>query len=155
MLRRRREDGDLHRAPVSAGEAALGQEPFPHPGQVDAMSPVDAGPVQGVGGQAEEDLAREGVVPLQGRRGSFSANAAWTVLWAIAHNLTRAAGALASMFHARARTATIRAHLINVPARFARSARRLTLHLPEGWPWQAAWDGLHAAVHRQPAAITT
>ncbi len=87
--------------------------------------------------------------------GSFSANAAWTVLWAIAHNLTRAAGALASMFHARARTATIRAHLINVPARFARSARRLTLHLPEGWPWQAAWDGLHAAVHRQPAAITT
>ncbi|MGH3998668.1 MAG: hypothetical protein ACRDTJ_14545, partial [Pseudonocardiaceae bacterium] len=25
--------------------------------------------------------------------GSFSANAAWAVLWAIAHNLTRAAGA--------------------------------------------------------------
>jgi hypothetical protein len=87
--------------------------------------------------------------------GSFHANAAWTVLWAIAHNLTRAAGALASMLHARATTATIRAHLIKVPARVARSARRLILHLPEGWPWQAAWDGLHAAVHRQPAAITT
>ena len=84
--------------------------------------------------------------------GSFQANAAWAVLWAIAHNLTRAAGTLASMFHARARTATIRAHLINVPARIARSARRLTLHLPQGWPWQAAWDGLHAAVHRQPQA---
>ena len=80
--------------------------------------------------------------------GSFNANAAWAVCWAIAHNLTRAAGALASMFHARATTATIRAHLINVPARIARSARRLTLHLPEGWPWEAAWDGLQEAVHR-------
>ena len=81
--------------------------------------------------------------------GSFAANAAWAVLWAIAHNLTRAAGTLASMAHARATTATIRAHLINVPARTARGARRLTLHLPQGWPWQAAWEGLHTAVHRR------
>src|SRR4051812_5089751 len=80
--------------------------------------------------------------------GVFTANAAWAVLWAISHNLTRAAGALASTFHARATTATIRAHLINVPARLARSARRLTLHMPDDWPWQAAWTGLHAAVHR-------
>ncbi len=80
--------------------------------------------------------------------GSFSANAAWAVLWAIAHNLTRAAGTLASITHARATTATIRAHLFNVPARTARGARRLTLHLPEGWPWQAAWEGLHTAIHR-------
>jgi hypothetical protein len=85
--------------------------------------------------------------------GSFCANAAWAVLWAIAHNLTRAAGTLASMVHTRATTATIRAHLINVPARIARGARRLTLHLPEGWPWEAAWAGLHAAVHR-PAKTT-
>ena len=85
--------------------------------------------------------------------GVFNANAAWAVLWAISHNLTRATGALASTFHARATTATIRAHLINVPARIARSARRLTLHMPDGWPWQAAWTGLHAAVHR-PARPT-
>ena len=80
--------------------------------------------------------------------GSFQANAAWAVLWAIAHNLTRAAGALASTFHARATTATIRAHLINVPARLARRSRRLTLHLPERWPWEPAWANLHAAIHR-------
>ena len=86
--------------------------------------------------------------------GAFNANAAWTVLWAISHNLTRAAGALASMFHARATTATIRAHLINVPARIARSGRRLTLHLPEQWPWHGGWDGLHHGVHRQPTATT-
>ncbi|MGH3570044.1 MAG: IS1380 family transposase [Pseudonocardia sp.] len=82
--------------------------------------------------------------------GTFPANAAWAVLWAIAHNLTRAAGALAGAFHARATTATIRAHLINVPARLARSARRLTLHLPQHWPWQPAWDSLHAVIHRPP-----
>jgi hypothetical protein len=86
--------------------------------------------------------------------GVFNANAAWAVLWAISHNLTRAAGILASRFHARATTATIRAHLINVPARIARGARRVTLHLPEHWPWQAAWTGLHAAVHRQPRTAT-
>jgi hypothetical protein len=84
--------------------------------------------------------------------GSFQANAAWAVLWAISHNLTRAAGTLASMVHARATTATIRAHLINVPARISRGARRLTLHPPQDWPWQAAWEGLHAAVHRRTAA---
>ena len=77
------------------------------------------------------------------RRNSFS----------FAHNLTRAAGVLASMLHARATTATIRAHLINVPARIARGARRLTLHLPQGWPWQAALEGLHTAVHRRPPVV--
>jgi Transposase DDE domain group 1 len=80
--------------------------------------------------------------------GSFSANGAWAVLWAISHNLTRAAGALAGAVHARATTATIRAHLINVPARLARRSRRLTLHLPERWPWEPAWANLHAAIHR-------
>jgi hypothetical protein len=70
------------------------------------------------------------------------------VLWAIAHNLTRAAGALAGGLHARATTATIRAHLINVPARLARRSRRLTLHLPQRWPWEPAWVNLHAAIHQ-------
>jgi Transposase DDE domain group 1 len=82
--------------------------------------------------------------------GSFTANAAWAVLWAIAHNLTRAAGVLAGTFHARTTTATIRAHLIGVPARLARSARRLTLHLPQAWPWRSAWQALHTAIHRPP-----
>jgi hypothetical protein len=86
--------------------------------------------------------------------GSFAANAAWAVLWAIAHNLTRAVGVLAGSFHARATTATIRAHLITVPARLARSARRITLHLPEHWPWQPAWASLHARIHQAPHLIT-
>ena len=60
----------------------------------------------------------------------------------MAFNLTRAAGVLASAFHAKATTGTIRAQLINVPARIARSARRLTLHLPDSWPWEQAWRKL-------------
>ncbi len=90
--------------------------------------------------------------------GTFTANAAWLVLAAIAFNLTRAAGALASAFHARATTGTVRAHLISVPARLARSARRLTLHLPRDWLWEAGWQELFTAVHghhRTHASLTT
>jgi hypothetical protein len=65
--------------------------------------------------------------------GKLAANAAWLALEAMAHNLTRAAGALASVFHAIARPATICDELINMPARIATSVRRLTLHLPTGW----------------------
>jgi hypothetical protein len=82
--------------------------------------------------------------------GNFQANAAWLTLAALAHNLTRAAGTLAGAFHARAATATIRDHLINVPARLARSARRLTLHLPERWPWEGDFTQLFTAVHAPP-----
>src|SRR6185369_518861 len=52
--------------------------------------------------------------------GVFTANAAWLTLAATTHNLLRAAGTLTSTFHARARGATLRAHLINIPARIAR-----------------------------------
>jgi hypothetical protein len=76
--------------------------------------------------------------------GQFWANSAWLVCAAMAFNLTRAAGALASALHARATTGTIRAQLINIPARLARSARRLTLHLPAAWPWEHAWRQLMA-----------
>ncbi len=84
--------------------------------------------------------------------GSFAANSAWLVLAAIAFNLTRAAGALASTFHARATTGTIRAQLISVPVRLARSARRLRLHLPRDWPWETAWSQLFDAICGPPAA---
>ena len=83
--------------------------------------------------------------------GDFSANSAWTVLAAIAFNLTRAAGVLASTFHAKARTATIRAQLIAVPARLARSARRTRMHLPRDWPWQNAWTQLFTSASDPPA----
>ena len=87
--------------------------------------------------------------------GSFKANSAWLVLAAMAFNLTRAAGCLASAFHARATTATLRAHLINVPARLAHSAGNLVLHLPERWPWQPAWEQLWDATMGAPPKLAT
>ena len=70
----------------------------------------------------------------------------------MAFNLTRAAGALASALHAKATTGTIRAQLINIPASLARSARRLTLHLPTGWPWEQAWRKMLTGAGPPPRA---
>lgn len=82
--------------------------------------------------------------------GDFQANAAWLALAAITHNLMRALGTLASAFHARATTSTLRDQLICVPARIARGARRLTLHLPRNWPWRDAWQQMFAVLHAPP-----
>jgi Transposase DDE domain group 1 len=84
---------------------------------------------------------------------SFAANSAWLVLAAIAFNLTRAAGALASSFHAKATTATLRRQLINVAARVTRSARRSTLRLPAAWPWADGWQRLFTAATGPPTRI--
>jgi len=85
--------------------------------------------------------------------GRFWANSAWLVCATMAFNLTRAGGVLASTFHAKATTGTIRAQLINVPARLACSARRMVLHLPVDWPWETAWTQLtDSARHGPPLA---
>jgi DDE family transposase len=87
--------------------------------------------------------------------GGFNANAAWLQLAAIAHNLTRALGSLASDKHGKARAATIRAELINVAARAARHGRGyLTWHLPHNWPWQQPWQAMFDATHQQPLTRT-
>ena len=79
--------------------------------------------------------------------GRFPANQAWLTLACLTHNLLRAAGCLTSVFHAKARTATLRRHLINIPARITRTARHITLRLPANWPWQHSYQGLFAATH--------
>ena len=88
--------------------------------------------------------------------GSFSANSAWTVLAAITHNLLRAAGTLAGKAQARARGATLRRQLVNVPARIARPQGKHTLHLPAHWPqatpWKALWNNTFTTDTRQVAA---
>src|SRR5918994_2618664 len=74
--------------------------------------------------------------------GRFPANGAWLTCAGITHNLLRAAGTLTGGSHAKARGATIRRNLINIPARVARRARRLVLHLPPHWPRADAWTAL-------------
>jgi hypothetical protein len=85
--------------------------------------------------------------------GVCAANAAWLSIAAMAHNLLRAAGALASLPFAKARAATIRRDLIAVAARTARHGRgHLTLHLPAGWHREHEWLNLFAAACGPPAA---
>ncbi|MGH3949136.1 MAG: transposase, partial [Pseudonocardiaceae bacterium] len=86
--------------------------------------------------------------------GVFTANAAWLVLAVIAFNLTRAAASLTQPDLVKATTATIRRKLITVPARVATSARRITLHLPQAWPWESAWTALFDRVSDPPPVIT-
>ena len=88
--------------------------------------------------------------------GNFAANAAWLSCAAISHNLLRAAGTLASRHHARARTGTLRRHLVAVPARIAHRGRgQIVLHLPRHWPWHDPWSGLFDATHRAHRAPPT
>ncbi len=71
--------------------------------------------------------------------GRFGANSAWVLCAAIAHNLLRATGILAGGTYGRARAATLRRKIVNIPARLARPQRRPILHLSRHWPWVEAW----------------
>src|SRR5689334_8554031 len=85
--------------------------------------------------------------------GFFPANAAWLTCAAIAHNLLRAAGSLASLAYGKARGATIRRDLIDVAARTARHGHgHITLHLPDGWHREHEWMTLFAAACGPPPA---
>ncbi|GIN05330.1 hypothetical protein Pve01_69880 [Planomonospora venezuelensis] len=101
--------------------------------------------------QVHADLKHAALAHLPS--GVFTANAAWLVLAVIAFNLTRAAASLTDPQLARATTATIRRKLITVPARVATSARRLTLHLPQAWPWETAWTALFDRVSDPPSHL--
>ena len=100
--------------------------------------------------QVHADLKNSALAHLPS--GVFAANAAWLVLAVIAFNLTRAAASLTEPDLVKATTATIRRKLITVPARVATSARRITLHLPQQWPWEPAWTLLFDRVSDPPHA---
>jgi hypothetical protein len=68
--------------------------------------------------------------------GHFFANAAWTVIAALAHNLLRWTGVLGLPGRTVRVARTLRRRLLAIPGRLTRNARRWTLHLPARWPWQ-------------------
>jgi hypothetical protein len=103
--------------------------------------------------QVNADLKNSALAHLPS--GKYAANGAWLVAAVMAFNLTRAAATLAGAKLARATTGTIRRTLIAVPARVASSARRLTLHLPTGWPWQHPWTALFTLACGPPGTATS
>jgi hypothetical protein len=84
--------------------------------------------------------------------GHFHANAAWTVLAALTHNLLRWTELLGLPATVVRAARTIRRRLLEVPGRLTRHARGWTLHLPARWPWQGDFEAALARIRALPAA---
>ena len=67
--------------------------------------------------------------------GRFAANGAWLAVQVIAHNLARWTARL-GLGEQIVTTKTLRRRFFSLAGRLTRSARRLMLHLPAGWPWE-------------------
>jgi Transposase DDE domain group 1 len=68
--------------------------------------------------------------------GKFWANAAWTVIAALAHNLLRWTTLIGLPDTTIPTARTLRRRLLCVPGRITRTARTVTLRMPARWPWQ-------------------
>ena len=77
--------------------------------------------------------------------GDYDANAAWTVLAAVAHNMLRWTQLLGLPTTTTRAARTLRRRLLSVPGRLTSHARGFTLHLPARWPWHG--DYLNALNH--------
>ena len=81
--------------------------------------------------------------------GRFPANAAWLAVQVMAHNLARWTTRV-GLGEQLATTKTLRRRFFSLAGRLTRSARRLTLHLPQGWPWQNQFNSALARLRALP-----
>jgi Transposase DDE domain group 1 len=84
--------------------------------------------------------------------GHFYANAAWTVLAALAHNMLRWTQLLGLPDTTVRAARTLRRRLLAVPGRLTRHARGWTLHLPARWPWHGDYISALNRIRALPAA---
>ena len=84
--------------------------------------------------------------------GKFNANAAWTVIACLAHNLQRWTTLIGLPSTTVRAARTVRRRLLALPGRLTRTARRWTLHLPARWPWQHAFIEALTRIRALPAA---
>jgi hypothetical protein len=84
--------------------------------------------------------------------GHFYANAAWTVLAALAHNMLRWTQLLGLPDTTVRSARTLRRRLLSIPGRLTRHARGWTLHLPARWPWHGDYISALNAIRALPAA---
>jgi Transposase DDE domain group 1 len=68
--------------------------------------------------------------------GKFVANAAWTVIAALAHNLLRWTTLIGLPDTTIPTARTLRRRLLTVPGRITRTARTVTFRMPARWPWE-------------------
>jgi hypothetical protein len=68
--------------------------------------------------------------------GKFLANAAWTVIAALAHNLLRWTTLIGLPDTVIPTARTLRRRLLTVPGRITRTSRQVTLRMPARWPWE-------------------
>jgi hypothetical protein len=84
--------------------------------------------------------------------GHFHANAAWTVLAALAHNLLRWTQLLGLPDTTVRAARTLRRRLLSIPGRLTSHARGWTLHLPARWPWHGDFEAALTRIRALPAA---
>ena len=87
--------------------------------------------------------------------GKFLANAAWTVIAALAHNLLRWTTLIGLPDTTIPTARTLRRRLLTVPGRLTRTARSVTLRLPARWPWQTDFLTALARLRAVPRADLT
>ena len=71
--------------------------------------------------------------------GRFAANGAWLAVQVMAHNLARWTARI-GLGEQIVTTKTLRRRFFSLTGRLTRSARRLTLHLPQRWPWETQFS---------------
>ena len=81
--------------------------------------------------------------------GRFAANAAWLAVQVLAHNLARWTARI-GLGEQVVTTETLRRRFFSLAGRLTRSARRLTLHLPQHWPWEAQFSRALARMRAVP-----
>ena len=81
--------------------------------------------------------------------GRFAANGAWLAVQVMAHNLARWTARI-GLGERIATTKTLRRRFFALVGRITRSARRLTLHLPQHWPWETQFTRAMARLRAIP-----
>ena len=81
--------------------------------------------------------------------GRFAANAAWLAVQVMAHNLARWTARI-GLGEQIVTTKTLRRRFFSLAGRITRSARRLTLHLPQQWPWETQFSRALARLRAIP-----
>ncbi len=81
--------------------------------------------------------------------GRFAANGAWLAVQVMAHNLARWTARI-GLGEQIVTTKTLRRRFFALAGRITRSARRLTLHLTQRWPWETQFSRALARLRALP-----